>query len=284
MRKVLWPLLLVLVFGCDIFDKEETIPGFVYIERSDLVTDEETQGANTSNIYDATVYADGEFMGTFEMPAKVPILKNGNTDILVGAGIKNNGLGADRRIYPFYAFYSTSIDLKPNTVSPITSDSIITYEYFPNLNYRIIGFETIGTDLEAMPTNTADFVKTTVPSEVLSGSGSLKVTLNQDGREFFTKTNWDLANLSPGASMYLEIDFKGDQYIEIGVLAQNPERTIFAGGINPTDEWTKVYFELTDEISPLFSSDPLNIYFRSILNTSDSEKTMYIDNIKFITP
>jgi hypothetical protein len=284
MKKVLWPLLLVLVYGCDIFDKEETIPGFVYIESSDLITDEETQGANTSNIYDATVYADGEFMGTFEMPAKVPILKNGNTDILVGAGIKNNGLGADRRIYPFYAFHSATINLQPNTVSPITADSIITYQYFPDLNFRIIGFETIGTQLEAMPTNTADFFKTTNTSEVLTGQGSLEINMTQEGSQFYTRTNWNLANLTPGASMYLEIDFKGDQYIEIGVLAQNPERAIFAGGINPTEEWTKVYIELTDEISPLFNADPLNIYFRSILNAGEPDKTMFMDNIKFITP
>lgn len=285
MRKVLWPLLLVLVYGCDIFDKDETIPGFVYIQKSDVITNPETEGANTSNIYDATVFADGEFMGTFELPASVPILKNGNTEITVGAGIKNNGLGSDRRIYPFYDFYITTLNLIPNVVTPINSDSIITYQYFQSgLNFNILSFETIGTELIEMPTNTAEITKTTDIDEVLSGGGCLKILMDQERSEFFATTSWNLQNLPVGSNMYVEIDFRGNHYLEVGILSQNPQRTIFAAGINATDAWTKLYIGVTDEISPLVNADPLEIYFRSILNPNEPDKTLFIDNIKFITP
>lgn len=284
MRNYLWVFLAILLVGCDIFDKEEAIPGFVYIESADLFTSDIAEGANTSNIVDATVFADDDFVGTFELPATVPILINGNTTIKVAAGIKNNGLTSDRRIYPFYDFYEEEIELIPNVVTPL-NDSTITFEYFSSgLNYEVESFESLGSSLLALTNNTAIFELTNNSDDVRSGKGSLEIELTPTNSVFEASTSWELNNLPNGNNMYLEIDFKGDHYLEIGILAQNPTRKIFALGLNPTDKWTKVYVELTDEISSQFNSDPLEIYFESRLPTNSTAKTLYMDNLKFIHP
>ncbi len=285
MRNYIWVFLAILIAGCDIFDKDETIPGYVYIESADLSTNELTEGANTSNIVDATVFANDEFMGTFELPATVPILINGPVNIKVGAGIRNNGLSSDRRIYPFYDFYTEDIELFPHVVTPL-GDSTITFQYFDSgLYFTIEDFEeTIGSQLLPLDNNTADFLVTIDEEEVLSGDGSLKIELTPENSVFEARTVWDFYNLPTGANMYLELDFKGNHYLEVGILAQNPQRKIFALGLNPTDEWTKVYIELTDEISSQFNADPIEIYFQSVLSTNNTAKTLYLDNLKFIHP
>lgn len=285
--KICFAFLAVLALSaCDVFDKEETIPSFILINSADLVTDLD-QGANTNGIVDATVFADGVFVGTFELPAVVPILQNGQATITVAAGVKNNGLSQDRIIYPFYNFTVREINLIPDAKIPFTADTTVTFAYFDNiLNFEIEDFEDVGSDLIPFDESNAFINRSNDVPEIPAMGESLEITLTPDSTVFYVATNWALQNLPKGNNMYFEIDFKGDHPLEIGILALNSTtvQKVFALGILPTNEWTKVYVDLTNEISQQVNTNNFAIYLESRSSPFDGEKRIYIDNLKFVYP
>lgn len=280
MKRIYFILCLCFLASCDIFDKEEDIPSFVVITSADLQTTSE-EGANTSNIVDATVFANNFFVGTFELPATVPILEEGPTEITVAAGIRNNGLSSDRRIYPFYDFYRKNVSLIPSEVISLEEDSSLTFTYFnQGLNFVIEDFESTGYDLiEAQGSNAA------LAQPLLPTSYALEALFTTDSSHFEVRSDWVLTNLPKGNPMYLEIDYKGTLDLLVGVVTVDPiVQKIFALGIKPQTEFTKVYIELTDEISRQISTNQFEIYLEANLPIGATTGSLYIDNLKFIYP
>lgn len=286
MRGIYLISLLVLLTSCDIFDKEEDIPGFVVITSADLQTNLD-QGANTSNIVDATVFANSIFVGTFELPATIPILQTGTVQLQIAAGIKNNGLTNDRQVYPFYDFYEKEVTVIPDATVPITTDSTITFKYFPTgINYVIEDFDDANT-LTLAPTGinnaTTDLISS--PPQNVKTNTSYEAILPPDTGRFNVITNWNLHNLPKGNNMYLEIDFKGTVPLEVGIVTLDPAiHFIFALGLIPKPEYTKVYIDLTDEISQQISTNNFEIYLNAQSSNSFENDSIFIDNLKFVYP
>ncbi len=286
MRGIYLISLVALLYSCDVFDtKKEEIPGFVVITAADLQTNLD-QGANTSNIVDATVFANSVFIGTFELPATVPILHPGTVQLQIAAGIKNNGLTNDRQIYPFYDFFEKEVTVIPDATVPITTDSTITFQYFPTgINYVIEDFEQIGYTLVPTGINTAELDQISSPPKNVKTITSLQVVLPPDSGRFNVVSQWNLSGLPKGNNMYLEIDFKGTVPLEIGIVTLDPSiQFVFAVGLIPKQEYTKVYIDLTDEISQQISANNFEIYLDAQASNSSVSDSIFIDNLKFVYP
>lgn len=277
--------LLVLLTSCDIFDKEEDIPGFVAITAANLQTTID-QGANTSNIVDATVFANSVFVGTFELPATIPIMQTGPVELQIAAGIKNNGLTNDRQIYPFYDFYKKEITVIPDATVPISSDSTITFKYFDNgIKYVIEDFEQTGITLIPTGINNAVLTQISSPPRNVKTFTSLQAVLPADSGKFNVITQWNLHDLPKGNNMYLEIDFKGTVPLELGIVTLDPAvHFVFALGLVPKDNYTKIYVDLTDEISQQISTNHFEIFLNAQSSNSSANDSIFIDNLKFVYP
>ena len=275
MKRIYLIICIALLTSCNIFDKEEDIPSFILISSADLQTTAE-QGANTSNIVDVTVFADNTFVGTFELPATVPIMHSGNVEIAIGAGIKNNGLISDRRIYPFYELNRRNITLIPDARTPISADTSVTFQYYSQgLNFVIEDFESLGSTINPSSRNSALITKT----------DNLQVIMTPDSNHFEVSTEWYLNNLPKGSPIYLEIDFKGTNPLEIGILTVDPfPKKVFALGLVPQQTFTKIYVDLTDEIAREVTTNQFEIYLESKLPAGSTGAELYIDNLKFIYP
>ena len=285
MKGVYLIFLMGLLLSCDIFDKEEDIPGFIYINSADLST-KAAQGANSSNIVDITAYANNEFLGTFELPATIPVLASGNVEFAFAPGIKNNGMVSDRRMYPFYQFLRKTITVIPDAIAPVEPDSNITFKYYnEGLNFYIEDFEGTGYDLVEATSSSAILNQITSPPENVKNGYTLEVLLDSEHDHFEVRSNWGLTNLPKGNSMYLEIDFKGSVPLEIGIIAASPVvKKIFALGLVPQKDFTKVYIDLTEKISREVTTTHFEIYFEAQLPAGTESAELYIDNIKFIYP
>ena len=115
MKKITYLLILLVLSSCQ---KEDTGGIPTYLKIDNITLDE---GNTTSNITDAWVYVNGQLQGVYELPAKFPVLEQGNTDIKVYAGIKNNGIAA-RRVhilfillhYKYRITINSTIEINPN--------------------------------------------------------------------------------------------------------------------------------------------------------------------------
>ena len=87
---------LLFLLSCEVINTEEDIPSIISIESI------EVDGNHSSNITDAWVYIDNEFQGVFPLPANFPVLKTGELEIIIEAGIKKNGISSSRENYPFF--------------------------------------------------------------------------------------------------------------------------------------------------------------------------------------
>lgn len=271
--------------SCDIFDKEEDIPGFIYIDAASLST-QSFQGSNSSNIVDVAAFANNTFLGTFELPATIPTLETGEVNFSFDAGIKNNGMIGDRRIYPFYKSTNKKINIIPDAVVPVSPDSTITFNYFEErIKYYIEDFESTGYELVESTVNTAVLSQISSPQEDVKDGFTLKVEMTSQNNRFDVRTDWKLTHLPKGSPIYLEIDFKGTAPLHIGILTIQPDvKDVFAIGLVPQQKFTKVYVDLTEKIAREIAAQEFEIYFTSSLPEGESEAELFIDNIKFIYP
>ncbi|MEJ6615995.1 MAG: hypothetical protein QNL61_03675, partial [Crocinitomicaceae bacterium] len=102
--------------------KNNEAPSWVEISEWDL--QENPNSANetgqlTSNLSEAWVYLDGDLVGVFELPVKLPILKDGAHTFKIYPAILNNGISATKKIYPFVEPYELIVDLEKNEVTKI---------------------------------------------------------------------------------------------------------------------------------------------------------------------
>jgi len=285
-----YPLLLIGLAACDIFDEEEPIPSYVYIESADLVVPADgSRGADTEAIVDAHVFANEAFVGTIELPGKVAILEEGNTRITIGAGIRNNGITSNRVIYPFYQFYHVNLDLVPDALTPISADSVAVFNYFSDEDVDILleEFEGVGNIWEPADNGGTGIVNIIDPEEVLTGNGSGKITLDNDNptlEVYSAPGAWDFSSIFPGTPVYMELDYRGNNPLEIGIRTTFPQtRKIFALGLNPSDEWVKVYVELTNEIG-MGQTNDFQIYLESEKVIAEPLVEIFLDNMKLVYP
>ncbi len=119
------------LYGCEIINKEEPIPSYIYIEKFSVSSNITTQGYPSEKITDAWVYANNNFIGVFELPAKIPVIALGETEFLIYAGIKENGISGTGVIYPFYNSYLLTQNLSEENIDSIFPSTT----YKPDLNY-----------------------------------------------------------------------------------------------------------------------------------------------------
>ena len=258
--------------SCDIINPKEDVPAFLYIDTFHLVTDL-GEGSNSHNITEAWIYVDNRLINVVELPALVPVLAEGQRELLISPGIKENGISTIRTVYPFYESYTTNFSFSAATV-----DTII-----PSIGYRdslkfpfLEGFES-GNNFTGMET-------TSDPSLVFEGTRSGKIEL--DASKISATAISSLLNL-PGASreLFLEMDYRNSLKFDVFVRSVkfNPSNITdhYLVTISPKDAWSKIYLNLT----PIVSGNPADSYtilFRTEKPDSVNKASYYWDNIKIV--
>ena len=266
--------LFVLLGSCS---RKGDVPAYIHIDHIDLTTDAVTQGSNSARITDAWVYVDGQLIGTFELPATFPVLAEGTHEIKIRGGIKQSGISSSRVQYPFYKFYSTSVNLIPGNVTnvqPVVS-------YFPATTFSWLeDFESPGTTINPGPFVT-DTMIVQQNAVVFEGSKSGAVILD-NGKAIFYASSATGYSLPQGEqSSWLELDYKTNNAFTVGVLTNHASFESFPTiTLYPTDTWNKIYIDLSAEVSA--HNGPYYIFFSMVKTSGVSIPQLYIDNIKLV--
>lgn len=282
--------------SCEIINPSEDIPFYLRIDSISYIDSSKTPirpvKPGVQNIIDAWVYVDGIFVGTFTMPAKVPVVADGNSHkVNVVPGVLVNAQSTDHRVYPFFTEYTTVISSEPGkevTIMPSVSDNPTAIKYpaeavgqFPE------EFEGVGTIFRTTINSEVDTLfRTDNPVLVFDGNFSLLAEADSADSflEFETEKAYSLpTNLRP---IYLEVNYRTDVNLNIGLyVIDNSGSSVTEQSIItmiPTElEWKKLYLNLTPYVSS-FTNSKYRIYFKAEHNSGLSKSQVLLDNFRIM--
>ncbi len=288
MTRIFYLLIFVIFAGsCSFFDKHEDTPSYIHIEKFSVTTNS-AQGTSSNNITDAWVYIDGNAMGVFELPCTLPILTEGNTRITLYAGIKDDGISAIRKIYPFYKNYVIERNLIRGTVDTISPTC--TYFDAPLCYIDKEEFEDAGVKFTADATSTINVSKTNLAGEVFEDQYSGKFEMNSSDvfmKAYYTPNFQFQGN---GLQAYVELNYKNNMEFTIGMEITEPSNVEQTDNtrINPSLDdngnavWKKIYINLTDLINLHPNATNYRIYIKAVNADAQNGLFVLLDNFKVV--
>lgn len=269
------PFLLV---SCDIVNPEEEIPGYIRVDSVSLDCESGIQGEPTQNVTDVWVNVDGSRQGTYEMPVTFPVLATGTHALVFRAGIRNNGIAASRKIYPFFDFYE--IDYK------LTADSI--HSINPVFHYRdetvfawLENFEDAGISLKRNAVSDTTLV---VVPDGAANNNSGYFAIDDLNFRFLYESSDTILRPASGSEVYLELEYRNDEPLIVGLKLIKPQSTSYESIItlNPKPATNKIYIDLGQYLTTATDVYFFGVYFFAQKQSTAAKSEFYIDNIKLL--
>lgn len=273
-----WVLLIFTVifssWGCNIINPQEQIPTYIHIDSFKF------EGGRLHDIKCVTVYYNGDEIGTFDLPATVPVITSGTSGKLqLAPGILVNGRNERPIAYPFYKNHLSTLTSQAGKVVTIVPET----GYFDSVKfYTISDFESGITKFSKWGGTT--YIQTTSADSLkYEGTGSGIVILPSSADSSIDSTTTAFA-IKAGIA-FIEFDYKTTTPFAVGlqatlanVISTSPT---FLAGILPNDRWQKFYLNATGFTSQ-YPADAYNMYIKAALQGQTNGRLL-IDNIKLVT-
>ena len=237
--------LVLLLFGA--CDKEEPVPSYVYIPdvKVEAAPDFGTSSAKVTEVW---VYGPADILGVFPLPATIPVLAEGPTELTIYAGIHDNGILARPNIYPFYAPEKLTPDLVRGQVDTID----VSVGYLPadriklSLHADFEGFNPLTTDLDD-----DDRTAVVLTTEGFEGSGA-RLAVTDTTRRLSVGYFASVSLPANGSEVYLEMNYRNDIPFSFWLRGKTPAGDLQiepVSVLNPHPEWNKIYIPLTQFVN-----------------------------------
>lgn len=280
--------LIPLGLGLGCAKEKSRIPTWIQVDSLGLTTTP-AQGSNSHRFTDAWVYADGNLVGAFELPARVPVLPQGegSTNIIVYPGVQLNGLTALRTPYLKTVRYESEINLIPGETVAINPtyayDTLVSFIYQEN-------FEGFGSSVDRSEGAYGEFeVKQDNPATAFEGGGcgiirhsGAENTITQiETNTWFTLPKGDVGGI------FFEFNYNCNTSFTVSLLCRPAAGGIDTKtgiiGLNATyGEWKKIYIAL----SPVVNGYTIGNQFKPVIGytrqTDIATQEVYIDNLKIL--
>ncbi|MDY0102667.1 MAG: hypothetical protein RBS07_06985 [Lentimicrobium sp.] len=271
--------------SCEV-DDSSLVPSYVSVDSFALTSDYE-QGTASHKITDVWVYLDETLIGAYELPARVPILSEGAQNITLRPGIKINGISSTRAIYPYLNPVTSSVNLSKDSISAF---STVNTRYRTNVIFPWLeSFEHSSFSIDTTSKSTVALQRTQDPQLVFSfpgesGSYSGMIQLPSDTSVFEVVTNETFDFPSAGSEVFMEMNYKTDNTFVVGVFYKSSgiqvQRPLLV--INKSDEWNKVYINLTVPKYDTPNATDFQIFIGATTDEGNNEATILLDNLKLV--
>ena len=247
------------------------IPSYLKIEDVTLTTTP-GQGSSLHGISDLWIQSEGVNLGVSEYPRVLPALFSGERDVDMSAGIMQSGDFFTREIYPCYKLFNTTAtftDTDTTTINP-------SFTYRDEVQFVFIeDFETSNAFSGLNRTNATN-------SENIEGRAGF-IQLNESTSSIQAKTGSTIA-IPFGAKVFVEYHYKGSNDFGLGIESLNggsvTSSSFFAFGA-PSEEWRKIYIELTDIVIGL-DAEEYNFFINASRLDTIGDYDLFIDNFKIV--
>ena len=275
--------LLQIFTSCEKFSGDQEIASYLKIDSISFSTDYTVQGSASHSITDAWVYVDGELIGTFPLPANLPVLKQGSHVVKILPGIKKDGIAATRINYPFYNTIEKTVNLIPDGSTSIVGTSTV-YNSQTNFMWQE-DFEGATISLDTTPRSSVG-IRKTIPGSPLTFEREHSGIVEMDSTgAFFECLSHQSFNI-PNSEVFLEMDFNINNHLTVGIMVytgsvryQVPIITLFDTG----GKWKKIYIDLTTSLNAYLGANKFQVVFGNYKEETVSYAQILLDNIKLLS-
>jgi len=268
----------------------EAFPSYVTINDIKLTTNQSTQGSASANISEIWLFVDNAFLGGYSTSATIPILESGQVNIRFEAGIRDNGVSATPELYPFYAPVTVRPTLEPKQIDSFN----LTFRYRENTQFALLeNYEngvTVFQDLIAG--SSFNRLRPSTEAAFEGREGGL-IELNTDFPTVELASIRRFSALQERAvPVYLEVDYQSEAPVQFGVIgfaagSEVPVDARYVAGFNPSPEWKKIYFNLSQAMAESQGEEFKLILQTSLPTENDGTYTrntakVRIDNLKLL--
>lgn len=234
--------------------------------------------ADSHKITDIWLYVDDKFQGIYPIGSVMPVMNSGSASIRLYGGIVNNGIAGTRLPYTFYNpyLYSGTFEAgKTYTIVP-------TFEYRSGIQIQDDPFLPSGSYYQA----SGDIIPVMIsdPAKVWGGTGnSIFMTVTDAKPQAMLKTSTAVALPLGGSDVYLEMDYKCNHEITVGVIGGGIEQRASLT-LRPTSNWNKVYISLTSVVSAQPAYTSYQVFVQALKQPGMPDAEIYLDNLRLVRP
>ena len=278
--------IVMMFYSCEIYNPKEDVPSYLKIDRITLIDNPQIyEGTLSNNIPDAWVYVDDNLIGAYEMPVKIPILKEGNHNLSIYGGIKLNDISSTRAAYPFYQPYSFKNFnfIKGKTVDLSDSLKVEYNSKIAPLQFNE-DFESSGVSFINTSLSDTTLGKTSDSNIVFEGKYSGAIYLD-DAKPTFEARTYQSFNISKNNQpVFVELNYKSNYPIVIGYFANTPTQSLQRDilFVNPSISWNKIYVNFTPAFNNEDVATTFNIFIGVYKQSDISSVQVFLDNIKLV--
>ncbi|MBL7807182.1 MAG: hypothetical protein JNN28_05185 [Saprospiraceae bacterium] len=265
-------------------DEPEQIPAYLNLKTFQVTA---SGGESWQKITDGWLYVNGEFLGAYTLPAIVPVLAEGDAEIILFPGVKENGIEATPNIYPYlkrFTQHYTLVAGQTTSVQPTTDyDSANKYGFGIGRG-DFDGGSTIG--LENRDADGVINVEISADGALAGKCMIMRADTAHPIMDIATELMEDLPFLG-SPEVWLELQYHTDVPFFLYLLNGDPENTQKVFQFNKTESWNKIYINLTQHIVDSGFPDQ-RLYFRLSLPRNENgqyaqtEGTVRLDNIRVV--
>ncbi|WP_107040097.1 hypothetical protein [Brumimicrobium mesophilum] len=276
----------IILFSCK---KEATDASWLKIDKWVLTANPNAQnntGELSHDLSQVFVNMDGKSLGVFELPAKIPIIGDGDHEFVILPGIINNGISETKKRYPFMEPYNGTINLIKNDTVSLNLPT----QYYNSIKFLIEDFESPSMQLEVSTESTATIGRNDNPSILQWGNKYGEVLLTDSAASISFVTTFETVLPKLATEVYLEFDYMNSNSLLTSVLSYGngnyySDPYILLTSQDPNKAfWKHAYIDLKEIIS-FRQTTPINeAGFQIVLDEGETSTYFYIDNIKLVYP
>ena len=277
---------LIGLWGCK--DQPEQIPAYLHIKPFEV----DAQGdASWHKITEGWLYVNGEYLGAYSLPALVPVLAEGQSEVIVFPGVKENGILSTPNIYPLLKRWeSKTVALvagQTTDIQPATTYETGTIYPFGFGRGDFDG----GSSIVFENRDDDEFTSYSLDTDGAFAGKSILMQMDT-AHPLIEIASEQVTGLPTSGSpeVWLELHYQCDMTLFLFLLysdANGSEAPQAVIGINPSASWNKIYINLTNALT-FSQADTYRLFFRAPLpkdnmgNFSQLNGTVRIDNIRLL--
>lgn len=280
-RRLLFLVLAISILSCN---PDEQDPSFIFVDQFSFSTGP-GEGTDSEKFTEIWAYANDQVIGVFDLPARIPVLNQGNTEISLFAGIKNNGISTTRIKYPFIEGEYYNLNLTPLSVDTLRPQ----FKYFEDLDIEQKDFDGNTPNMIPLSSNQGNLSMISNDERVFEGERCGYYTLPSGSALLSFKDDQNL-QLTSGAVSFLEMNYSCNSRFSVGLIANQSgvETKKLVVVINPTTEsstqpvWNKIYIDLGYIVQQSPGTAYFETFFEATPLSTGQEVTLFLDNLKIV--